>query len=152
MKYGSVCKSQGSRLDIDNTWTFWYTTSDMKPDKLLCQNCQKEIPRGKWCSDKCRKAYARNPDKKPDISKPDTDKSQVGQIVYSGDIPSNITKTDKTFYDRAMKDFGEPYYNFNGRLRKEECRKCGKKFDTRLSLLKFCSYGHYKIAFDLTSP
>ncbi len=56
-----------------------------------------------------------------------------------------LTKSDKTFYDRAMRDFGKPYYNFDAALREEKCIRegCGAKFETNMSLLRYCSYQHF---------
>lgn len=129
---------------IDVTRTIIYINS-MKPDKNICLNCRTEISlRAKYCSDKCRKQYERNPDKRSDITNPDTDKSQVGQ-TKSDTFRDSLTKTDKTFYDRAMRDFKEPYYkfDFDEPIQKKECAKCGNNFKTRLHLLIYCSYDHY---------
>lgn len=59
-------------------------------------------------------------------------------------LRDSLTKTDKTFYDRAMKDFGEPYYHFQGTLKKNKCGFCGKAYSTNLTLNKYCSYQHYR--------
>lgn len=119
----------------------------MKPDALICNNCGIQIARGKWCSDACRKAYSRNPDKKSDISNPDTDKLEVGQpksdIDDTNTFRASLTVTDKTFYDRALRDFGKPYYRFTDNIREEKCLFCGEKFRTGLAMLRFCSYEHY---------
>lgn len=127
----------------------------MKPDKVTCNNCGIQILKGKWCSDKCRKAYSRksdNPDtqvgqksdilvNKSDKINPDTDKTDNPDITRT-----NLTATDKTFYDRAMKDFNEPYYNFNSSERTLKCAYCGKEYTTCLSLNRYCCYEHYKTA------
>lgn len=146
----------------------------MKPDKVTCNNCGIQILKGKWCSDKCRKAYSRksdNPDtqvgqksdilvNKSDKINPDTDKSdkistksdKLGQLTevqvgQTDDITrTELTATDKTFYDRAMKDFNEPYYNFNSSERTLKCAYCGKEYTTCLSLNRYCCYEHYKTA------
>lgn len=129
----------------------------MKPDKIVCQNCGKQIPKGKWCSDKCRKAYGRNSDNsdikvgqksdKPSI-KSDKIKSDTDILASRTelDVRPKLTKTDKTFYDRAMKDFGEPYYNFDDKARELKCAWCGKPFTTHLSMNRYCSFAHYKEA------
>lgn len=119
----------------------------MKPNKNLCLNCNKEIgSRAKYCSDKCRKAYTRNPDKRSDKTNPDTDKLEVGQ-TKSDTFRDSLTKTDKTFYDRAMRDFKEPYYNFNQiPERAEKCLQCGTTFKTTMIMLRYCSYNHYSDA------
>lgn len=121
----------------------------MKPDTRVCKNCGKEINRGTWCSDKCRKAYVRNPDKdtpksdkNPDKPNPDTQKSDK--------FRNSLTNTDKTFYDRALRDFkGNPYYRF-GEINPAErnciLESCGKSFKTSLKLLNYCSYDHYREA------
>lgn len=129
----------------------------MKPDTPKCANCEKDIVRGRWCSDKCRKVFTRksdNPDKVGQIN-PDTDKKsdktqpgqpksdKVGQI---DEFRTKLTKTDKTFYDRAMKDFKKPYYNFElETIRSATCilQSCGRPFTTSLSMLNYCSYEHY---------
>lgn len=120
----------------------------MKPDKLVCGNCGKEIPKGKWCSDKCRMANKRT--KKPEQIIPNTNKSLPEQPneqkPEQDDFRASLTKTDKTFYDRAMKDFGEPYYRFGGDLRKGVCGFCGAKFTTTLALNRYCSYEHYRLS------
>lgn len=124
----------------------------MKPDKNTCLNCGKEIGlRAKYCSDKCTKAYKRNSDKlgqngpiKSDKTNSDTENTQLGhEVGHDEDLRSTLTKTDKTFYDRAMKDFGEPYYRFGGELKKAKCGFCGDHYTTTLSLNKYCSYSHY---------
>lgn len=116
----------------------------MKPDKNTCLNCGKQISsKAKYCSDKCRKAYSRKSDINPDKLNPDTDKTQVGQ-PKSDTFRDSLTKTDKTFYDRAMDLWGEPYYKFRpGEEREAKCGFCGEKFKTTLSLNKYCSYQHY---------
>ena len=113
----------------------------MKPDKNVCLNCGKEISqRAKYCSDRCTKAYKRNSDKKgPEVG-------QNSDIPQLGQVKSDMTETDQTFYDRAMKDFGEPYYKFGESEREETCLQCDKKFKTTLSMLRFCSYKHYSDA------
>lgn len=66
------------------------------------------------------------------------------QSVTKDTFRETLTKTDKTFYDRALRDFkGDPYYKFTDDLREAECDKCGVKFKTGLSLLRYCSYEHY---------
>lgn len=138
----------------------------MRPDKQACRNCSKEIDRGKWCSDKCRKAYGRksdNPDTKPG-QKPDKSKSdtQNGQSRTKSKLPADLaklrdslTKTDKTFFDRAIKDFQEPgkapdpYYRFDGKLRKADCAYCGEEYQTNLNLNRYCSYQHYSKALEV---
>jgi len=56
---------------------------------------------------------------------------------------SKLTKTDKTFFDRAMRVFNQPYYNFTSPLKKAKCVICNKEYQTNLSLNRFCSYQHY---------
>lgn len=129
----------------------------MKPDKNNCLSCQKEIStRAKYCSDKCRKQYERNPDKsdsqpgqnvliRSDKPNSDTDILQVGHKVGQEDSErASLSKTDRTFYDRAIRDFGEPYYNFDWAEREEKCRYCDGKFRTKLRLGAYCSYEHYQ--------
>ena len=120
----------------------------MKPDPQQCKYCGKEIEgrKGKeFCSEAHSKAYRRNPDKaaaKPDII---PDKANPDTI-----IPDKLTATDQTFYDRALRDFPpelQPYYKFGEAVREETCHRCEKKFKTSLSLLKFCSYEHYRDSF-----
>lgn len=125
----------------------------MKPDTNKCLNCNKEISsKAKFCSDKCRKAYSRNPDNKSDKTNPDTPEIQVGQPKsdkpeHEPGFRATLTKTDKTYYDRAMRDMGEPYYRFFGVPEHEvTCvrEQCDAKFTTTLSLCRYCSYEHYK--------
>ena len=118
----------------------------MKPDKTVCLYCNTQIARGKYCSDAHRMAYKRehkgeqttppNPNK-PEQIKPEHEAEQKNEQR------EQLTKTDKTFYDRAIKDFGEPYYNFSNELREVTCDRCRKKFKTGLSLNRYCSYTHY---------
>lgn len=112
----------------------------MKPDKIVCLYCGTQINKGKYCSDAHRMAYKRQPEQ---IDNPNTNKPE--QKVPEQSNP-NMTTTDKTFYDRAMRDFGEPYYNFDSELRENDCAQCKKKYKTRLALNKYCSYEHYKEA------
>lgn len=134
----------------------------MKPDRINCQNCSKEIARGKWCSDKCRMANKRVQKLVDSMPKPEhipkSNINKVEQIVpeqseneqpeQSDDFRSTLCKTDKTFYDRAMKDFKEPYYKFETELKDSVCilESCGAKFKTSLRMLRFCSYQHYSDA------
>lgn len=127
----------------------------MKPDKNTCLNCGKQIgSRAKYCSDKCRMAYARNPNKQDaepeQITNPNTNKGEQNvpeQPTRTNDsLRSTLSKTDKTFYDRAMKDFGEPYYNFDWAEREAKCGYCGAKYKTMLRLNRYCSYQHYSQA------
>ena len=39
---------------------------------MSCKNCNRPIDCGKWCSDRCRKAFARKSDTNPDKPKSDT--------------------------------------------------------------------------------
>lgn len=80
-------------------------------------------------------------------SNPNTNKpEQIVPEQAKVEQPEHLTKTDQTFYDRAMRDFGKPYYRFNETpVREKICDmgRCGKKFKTTLSLLRYCSYEHY---------
>lgn len=129
----------------------------MKPDRVVCQNCGKEIDRGKWCSDKCRMANKRTAKPEQSTAKveqntnPNTNKGEhLNPEQLENEQPeqdtfrASLTKTDKTFYDRAMRDFKNPYYNFDAELHEEKCLFCGEKFKTRLRMGRFCSYEHYK--------
>ena len=98
-------------------------------------------------------AFKRQPEHEPEhLDNPNTHKP--AQIVpeqqpeQTDDLRSTLTKTDKTFYDRAMKDFNEPYYRFNGQLRKLKCSFCAEVFSTNLSLNRYCTYQHYSQATD----
>lgn len=121
----------------------------MKPDKKTCLNCTEEVSnRAKFCSDKCRKQYERNSDKTtPELGHlSDLEaKTELGQANSDKDeFRATLTKTDKTFYDRALRDFKEPYYRFGETEATEKvCSRCGEKFKTSLALLKYCSYEHY---------
>lgn len=104
---------------------------------IHCNNCGKQIKKGKWCSDKCRKSFARvhaNPDKKSDKINPDT--SQVGQKMPN---PDKHTETDQLFVDDAMARGLGNYYVFDDDTYKHKCLQCDRYFDTQLSLLRFCS-------------
>lgn len=124
----------------------------MKPDKNTCLNCKIEISgRAKYCSDKCRMAYGRNPNKvgsEPE-QKGEQTQGEHEQITTrtpepeQDDFRAQLTKTDKTFYDRAMDVWGEPYYNFDWTKRESKCNFCGAKFSTELRLNRYCSYQHY---------
>lgn len=128
----------------------------MKPDPNNCLNCNKEISnRAKYCSDKCRKQYERsnagrspNSDKRSDKPNPDTQKEPTRTGPGQDGFRDTLTATDKTFYDRAIKDFGKPYYKFSDKIQEHTCAmgSCGKKFKTSLSMLRFCSYRHYSEA------
>lgn len=117
----------------------------MKPDKRTCRNCNKDITdtKGTWCSDKCRMAFKRtNPNKdseQPEQSYPNSLKMNPNKFR---DLLSN---TDKSFYDRAMRDFGESYYLFSSKQTDKQCilQSCKLKFKTSLALLRYCSYDHY---------
>lgn len=120
----------------------------MKPDKVTCNNCGIQILKGKWCSDKCRMAFSRNPNKpeqKGEQIQPEPEQNEQPEQNISISR-TNLTATDKTFYDRAMKDFNEPYYNFNSSERTLKCAYCGKEYTTCLSLNRYCCYEHYKTA------
>lgn len=120
----------------------------MKPDKITCQNCGKQIQKGKWCSDKCRMALKRQGEQKPEHSVPEHEQMMENiqpeqKFDMDEDSRATLTKTDQTFFDRAMEDFGEPYYNFNSSVQEKSCTFCGKRFTTMLSMNKNCSYEHY---------
>ena len=117
----------------------------MKPDKKTCLNCTTEIGnRAKFCSDKCRKQYERNSDKRSDKANSDKPNSELGQANSDKDeFRATLTKTDKTFYDRAMRDFKNPYYIFTGEVTERVCDTCKDKFKTAMPLLRYCSYEHY---------
>lgn len=124
----------------------------MKPDKVVCKNCGKQINKGKWCGDACRKAFSRTksdvqPGQKGGQINPDTDISLPGQANPDIDeFREGLTKTDKTFYDRALVTWKEPYYDFGGELRTDVCGQCGSKYTTHMRLLKYCSYKCYTAA------
>lgn len=118
----------------------------MKPDKRTCTNCGKDISdrsaRAKFCSDKCTKAFKRNSDIKSDKTNSDTELGQDNSD--NANLRDQLNKTDRTFYDRAIKDFGEPYYNFElDNVRDGKCAYCEAKFKTTLALNRYCSYEHY---------
>lgn len=132
----------------------------MKPDKVSCLYCRKELDgkaNKKFCSNAHRMAFVRvkssNPHKTEHLPA-QTEPEQQGSSIenprgntFDGNpnIPGDLTATDRTFYDRAMKDFGEPYYRFGEKqLEDKVCIYCGKKFRTTLSLLRYCSYNHYR--------
>lgn len=124
----------------------------MKPDKKTCLNCGKEIEGKKmYCDDACRMAFKRQPEQ---TSNPNTNKPE--HLVPEQPNPNKdefratLTKTDKTFYDRAIRDFSgdKNYYRFtgdnnDGKLQERVCLNCGDKFKTLMPLLKYCSYEHY---------
>ena len=123
----------------------------MKPDKIVCRNCGKQIDRGTWCSDKCRMAFKRKPEQKAEHEQPEheqkpeqTQPEQPESEQPEQNLRDTLSKTDKTFYDRAMKEWGEPYYKFSEVKRTVVCAQCGGKFTTSLSLNRYCSYGHYR--------
>lgn len=120
----------------------------MKADPVFCNNCGVEIPKGKWCSDKCRMANKRT--KKPEQISPNTNKILPEQAKVEqpeqNDFRASLTKTDKTFYDRALKDFGRPYYYYTDNLQEKNCELCRAKFKTGLPLNRYCSYKHYSEA------
>lgn len=133
----------------------------MKPDLITCNNCGKPIPKGKWCSDKCRMAYKRTqPEQEgeqtnnPNTNKPEQMKPEQAKVEQPehDEFRATLTKTDRTFYDRAMRDFKkpdgtpDPYYNFGEKAVAEkvcDMGSCGVTFKTTLSLLRYCSYQHY---------
>jgi hypothetical protein len=136
----------------------------MKPDIQFCKWCGNSLEgrEGKeFCKDSHRKAYKRNPDKAPiiadnvrvsvqdiaDISENEiiadnADKSEEDTPELS--LRDTLSKCDKTFFDRAMRDFNDPYYRFSEDHRKIICGFCGEKATTSLSLNRYCSYAHYK--------
>jgi hypothetical protein len=109
----------------------------MKPDKRECLYCGKDITdkrlSAKFCKDAHRKAFERNSD----------NPVKRTNVIKADKLRDSLTNTDKTFYDRAMNEWGEPYYYFDGELREGVCRLCEKKFTTNLSLNRYCSYEHY---------
>lgn len=126
----------------------------MKPDTLHCKNCGKDINKGTWCSDKCRMAYKRTHqgEQKPEQTQPEHEQNAPEQAnsnkpEHEPGFRAALTKTDRTYYDRAMKDFAEPYYNFFSVPEHEQvCIRlgCTTKFKTCLSLCHYCSYEHYE--------
>lgn len=128
----------------------------MKPDRVACQYCGKELDgkaNKKFCSDAHRMAFVRvkgskanKPEHLPEQMEPE---QQIEGVEKHGEIqfdvnPNKLTKTDKTFYARAMRDFGEPYYRFGEKIHEEVCKFCDKGFRTSLSLLAYCCYNHYR--------
>ena len=116
----------------------------MKPDKKLCLQCGKEVSnKATFCSPKCKMAHRRSVTEDPaSVTKP-TVTSQNTASVTNDEFRATLTKTDKTFYDRAMRDFKKPYYIFDGELQENTCLTCGDKFKTSMPLLHYCSYEHY---------
>jgi hypothetical protein len=145
----------------------------MKPDTNFCLMCGVEIGgkrNKKFCSDAHKVAYNRrnvtvNDENvtvtvtKPLVTVTSETVTNRGQGVENhgeiqkpetrtnedewGIVYNNLTPTDKTFYDRAMRDFKEPYYRFSDTIRKEKCAFCSKEYKTSLSLNRYCSYEHY---------
>jgi hypothetical protein len=80
-------------------------------------------------------------------SNPNTNKPEHFEPEHTNpnkdEFRATLTKTDKTFYDRAMREFKEPYYKFGDKLKEVSCLRCRDKFKTSLSMLRFCSYEHY---------
>lgn len=112
----------------------------MKPDKKVCLYCGKQVDgKKKYCDDAHRMAYARKGEHLPEHE-------QTEQP--NPNIPPGLTKTDRTFYIRAMRDFGEPYYNFEGtgfkdwKPKTDKCDWCQKEFTTNMPLNRYCSYEH----------
>lgn len=134
----------------------------MKPDKVTCNNCGKPIPKGKWCSDKCRMAFKRTQlgEQPEQITNPNTNKGEQilpeqpnpnkpEQLGEHEQLRAKLNKTDRTFFDRAIRDFKEPYYRFElDKLREGKCVHCGDSYKTTLPLNKYCSYQHYAEAWD----
>ena len=79
---------------------------------MKCQNCNKEIERGKWCSDKCRKEFAR--------------------IQETGVLPGIDTEFVEYRKSKGLD------WNF-GEVMVKKC-DCGKEFRTRLALMPSCSF------------
>lgn len=116
----------------------------MKPEQLYCLNCNKEITRGKYCSDKCRMAYKRNPNKANTQPEQMVPKGEQTRTESESEQKVEHTKADQTFYDRSDSIIGKDYYIFDGPLHEETCLHCGDKFETHMPYLRFCSYRHYK--------
>lgn len=57
---------------------------------MKCKNCDNEIKRGLWCSDKCRKAYGRKSDSKVG----QTELGQVGQPNSDTSLIPNFGQPD----------------------------------------------------------
>lgn len=126
----------------------------MKPDTRNCLQCGKEISRGKFCTPKHKMAFRRNSQTVTEsVTNPEsvTQKSVTNENVthpeHEPGFRDKLTKTDKTYYDRAMKELGEPYYRFlEAPERDQTCIRttCSVKFKTTLTLCHYCSYDHYK--------
>lgn len=126
----------------------------MRPDKKVCLYCGKEIDGKKlYCDDAHRMAFKRQSEQEPE-QKDNPNTNKVEQILPEQaeteqpeqSLRDSLTKTDKTFYDRAMKDFREPYYHFGEiPVTKKVCDRgdCKQTFKTTLRLLRYCSYDHY---------
>lgn len=130
----------------------------MKPEKITCKNCGKQIDRGKFCSPRCKMAYRRSVTKEPQsVTESVTNETVTPKIEQSVTNDLKLTKTDRTFYDRNDGPdehglpgiIGKDYYIFDDKLREEKCLQCGAGFKTHMAMLKFCSYDHYKKAFSL---
>lgn len=125
----------------------------MKPDKRVCSypGCNEQISnRAKYCSDAHRMAHNRNSNKpeqinpnKTQLEQPNPNKLNEPEQTAEQVLGFRLTSTDQSFYDRAMRDFQEPYYRFSDEIREEECIYCGKKFKTGLRMLRYCKYEHY---------
>lgn len=81
---------------------------------ITCNNCGKPINRGKWCSDKCRKAYSRAFEGK---EVPDYVPKEVKPEPVSGWENSAETKTQEEIESHyTLENFpcNNRYYSANG--------------------------------------
>jgi hypothetical protein len=103
-----------------------------------CLNCGKEFEgtaRANFDTDKCRVAYNRN---NRSVTKPDVTEKNVTENG-TGNVTETMTKTDALFQQDAIdRGLGPDWLNMTI-IREPNCMNCGKRFKTRLALLKYCS-------------
>lgn len=97
-----------------------------------CLNCNDEVTdKQKYCSDRCRKAYTRRtkagqlPGQTDPVFNPD--KAKVSDL--------RLTRTDRLFEDSKPNYYQYPLED----ARNDVCLECGKRFTTRMKLLRNCS-------------
>ena len=88
----------------------------------------------KYCSSKCKKKASRS---KNYIGQPGGVEDKVIKVDLLEGMPEGLSETDRLFYMDSLR-MGPDWINFSQESWDRACYICKSKYQTRLSLLKFC--------------
>lgn len=102
--------------------------------QIMCKQChtyfESKRVDTKYCSSKCRKAAGR-------AKGTEVVKDKIIKIDLAEGMPEGLSETDRLFYMDSLR-MGPDWIKFSDESWDRACYICRSKYQTRLSLLKFC--------------